>query len=62
MYFDDGEVRHEMAPVSAWCIVPMWLALAPLLVMGLWWPHLLWEHFQTIAHTLRPAMPAEAAR
>lgn len=42
MYFEGGEVQLEKAaPVSRWCLVPMWLALVPLLVMGLWWPQAL---------------------
>lgn len=34
---------------SRWCILPMWLALVPLLVLGLWWPQALWRYFGTIA-------------
>jgi hydrogenase-4 component F len=63
MYFENGETDdRKVSPVSAWCVLPMWLALVPLFVMGLWWPNLLWEHFQTIAHALDAATPAEAAR
>ncbi len=63
MYFENGAMGdRKVVPISGWCIVPMWLALVPLLVMGLWWPHLLWEHFQTIAHALDAGAPAEAAR
>lgn len=55
MYFEDGEAAPaKVAPVGLWFVVPMWLALVPLLVMGLWWPHILWDHFQTIAHALAP--------
>ena len=42
----------EVKTLSAWCTVPMALALAPLLVLGLWWPDALWSYFATIAHTL----------
>jgi hydrogenase-4 component F len=63
MYFENGETDNKkVPPVSVWCLLPMWLALVPLFVMGIWWPHALWEHFQTIAHALDAATPAEAAR
>jgi hydrogenase-4 component F len=53
MYFDNGDAEtRPVARVSRWCVTPMWLALLPLLVMGLWWPQLLWDHFQAIAHGL----------
>ncbi len=53
MYFEEGEAEGKtIAPVSFWCLLPMWLALVPLLVMGLWWPQALWDHFQNIAHAL----------
>ena len=49
MYFEDGEVENPTrAQVSPWCLLPMWLALAPLLITGVWWPPALWDHFQTI--------------
>ena len=47
MYFD-GQARaptQVACAVSRWCVAPMWLALAPLLVFGLWWPSELWNHF-----------------
>ena len=63
MYFDNGTARHKkLPPISAWCIVPMWLALVPLLIMGLWWPQPLWDHFQIIAHGLTAPLPAEATQ
>jgi hydrogenase-4 component F len=63
MYFDNGETpEKKILPVSTWCVVPMWLALVPLFVMGLWWPQTLWDHFQTIAHALTVASPAEVVR
>jgi hydrogenase-4 component F len=63
MYFEDGGAGDQTpARVSPWCVLPMWLALAPLLIMGLWWPSFLWDHFQTIAQSLQPAHLAEAAR
>ena len=53
MYFEpaEGEVAPHQ-PVSAWCVVPMWLALAPLLVLGLWWPDWIWGYFGSIAQAL----------
>lgn len=61
MYFEDGETPPAKAtPIGLWLVVPMWLALVPLLVMGLWWPQALWDHFQTIAHALDAAHLPEA--
>jgi hydrogenase-4 component F len=63
MYFEDGESSSEKVDrVSRWCLIPMWLALAPLLVMGLWWPQFLWDHFQGIAHSLDATRVAEVVR
>ncbi len=63
MYFEDSETADQTPErVSPWCLLPMWLALAPLLIMGLWWPPAMWDHFQSIAQALRPAHLAEAAR
>jgi len=45
------------AKVSAWCAVPMWLSLAPLLVLGLWWPAGVWSYLASIAQSLSPGMP-----
>jgi len=58
MYFD-GEDEDAAAPakVSRWCVAPMWFALAPLLVFGLWWPSELWNHFMLAAHTLAGGAP-----
>ena len=63
MYFENGEAEEQTpSRVSPWCLAPMWLALAPLLIMGVWWPPALWDHFQTIAQALQPVHLAEAAR
>jgi hydrogenase-4 component F len=53
MYFD-AEPEADIRPqrVSRWCVTPMWLALAPLLLFGLWWPQDMWNHFATIARVL----------
>ncbi|WP_454887876.1 proton-conducting transporter transmembrane domain-containing protein [Sphingomonas oryzagri] len=47
---DPGE-GHALA-LSAWCIAPMWLALLPLLLFGLWWPDVFWSYFRAIAQAL----------
>lgn len=53
MYFGRRpEGTPQGAIVSAWCVVPMWLALVPLLIMGLWWPDGLMRVFDGIAHQL----------
>lgn len=38
--------------ISLWCLAPMWLALTPLLVLGLWWPDALTHYFSVIAGQL----------
>ncbi|HQU17244.1 MAG TPA: proton-conducting transporter membrane subunit [Gammaproteobacteria bacterium] len=38
--------------LSLWNTVPMWLALLPLLVFGLWWPADLWRFFLAIGREL----------
>ena len=59
MYFEDSRRGpKKAAPISAWCIAPMWLAIVPLFVMGLWWPQALWDHFLEIARSLATAVPA----
>ncbi|MGP8432956.1 proton-conducting transporter transmembrane domain-containing protein [Paraburkholderia fungorum] len=44
-------VASNMQP-SLWMTVPMWLALLPVLVFGLWWPQGLWHFFETVAADL----------
>jgi hydrogenase-4 component F len=58
MYFG-GEPDGGRQPISisAWCVAPMWLALAPLLLFGVWWPSGLWNHFVAVAHVLSSAAP-----
>jgi hydrogenase-4 component F len=38
--------------LSRWCLVPMWMALIPLLALGLWWPEAFTHYFQSIASQL----------
>jgi hypothetical protein len=40
----------------------MWFAITPLLIMGLWWPQVLWDHFQAIAQALDATRLAEQAQ
>ena len=40
------------ARLSAWMTFPMWLALVPVFVLGVWWPDALWRIFQTVAADL----------
>jgi hydrogenase-4 component F len=37
---------------SAWMTLPMWLALVPVFVLGIWWPQGLWHFFATVAADL----------
>ncbi len=58
MYFQTGLPADRPLPaISAWCLTPMWLALVPLLLFGLWWPNGMWEHFLGIARVLSSASP-----
>ena len=50
----DGPAAKPVRNVSAWCAVPMGLALAPLLVLGVWWPADMWAYLTSIAQTLLP--------
>ncbi len=53
MYFEPvDQERPVRTGVSAWCVLPMWLALLPLLVLGLWWPREIWNYFSVIAQSL----------
>jgi hydrogenase-4 component F len=50
----------EAAPggaLSLWCTVPMWLSLAPLLILGLWWPDGVWTYVASVAQALSPGVP-----
>lgn len=58
MYFgkiDNGP--QEPLQLSRWCTVPMWLAMAPLLVLGLWWPSAIWTYLAATAQSLSPVLP-----
>jgi hydrogenase-4 component F len=58
MYFNADTVSgNSPAPVSRWCVAPMWLALAPLIVFGVWWPSDLWNHFMAVTQMLTVPAP-----
>jgi hydrogenase-4 component F len=59
MYFDGAGAASEdrPTPTSRWCVAPMWLALVPLLVFGVWWPSAMWDHFAAAAQTLTGPAP-----
>ncbi len=53
MYFTNSENMPEQhEKISKWCILPMVLALVPLTIFGVWWPHDLWNYFMKIAAQL----------
>ncbi len=43
---------QQNVEVSAWCTVPMWLSLLPLLVLGLTWPTGIWNYLAATAQSL----------
>ena len=57
MYFNSTPPDSHPAPLSRWCVAPMWLALAPLVVFGVWWPSDMWDHFMAVAHVLAGPTP-----
>ena len=60
MYFEptaDAAADPPARTSGGWCVAPMWLALAPLLVFGLWWPQSFWEFFRQTARLLSNAAP-----
>ncbi len=58
MYFGEHPeaATHERRPhapgTAFWCVLPMWLALVPLLAFGLWWPSAFSHYFAAIAAQL----------
>ena len=49
MYFgEEPEREASRLPEAIWRTLPMWLAFLPLLLLGLWWPHGLWDVFAKI--------------
>lgn len=62
MYFDTQTPAAAPVPVtsgvnvSTWMTLPMWLALLPVFVLGIWWPQELWRFFETVAADLGGGM------
>ncbi|CAB3793689.1 NAD(P)H-quinone oxidoreductase subunit 2, chloroplastic [Paraburkholderia caffeinitolerans] len=58
MYFDTRTPLAAPAPVtngvevSTWMTLPMWMALLPVFVLGVWWPQALWRYFEVVAANL----------
>lgn len=58
MYFSPvPQSATRPSPISGWCIAPMWLAIGPLFLFGIWWPGALWDHFVSIGRVLAAAHP-----
>lgn len=60
MYFheqDSVETSAARPRCGVWCVLPMWLALIPVLLLGLWWPQDLWDFFMHIAAELGSSPP-----
>ncbi|MDE2463133.1 MAG: hypothetical protein KGO02_05405 [Alphaproteobacteria bacterium] len=55
MFYEPAAGSPAPKPVSAWCVIPMILALAPLIVFGFWWPQDLWMLFTDIWRSLAGA-------
>ncbi|MHB8562757.1 MAG: proton-conducting transporter transmembrane domain-containing protein [Acidiferrobacteraceae bacterium] len=52
MFMPQAPDPVEATRLSPWCVVPMWLAIVPLLVLGLWWPQALWHYFSAVDQAL----------
>lgn len=59
MYFGEHPAREgpggawtRPRGTGFWCLLPMWLAAVPLLVLGLWWPGAISHYFVIIAAQL----------
>ncbi|MHB1586855.1 MAG: proton-conducting transporter transmembrane domain-containing protein [Acidiferrobacteraceae bacterium] len=53
MLFTPGHQSSGMAvQLGAWCLVPMWFSVIPLLIFGLWWPQSLWHYFAVVQRTV----------
>ena len=58
MYYRNSPVEVDAPrPVSAWCVIPMAIALVPLVVFGFWWPEQLWTFFGSIHSQLGGGAP-----
>ena len=53
MYYEPAGVAVRAPRSIGWiCVLPMWLALAPILVLGVWWPEWFWTYFRQVAAAL----------
>jgi hydrogenase-4 component F len=58
MFYRTDDVQTSTPqPLSAWCVVPMALALIPLVVFGFWWPQHLWVFFGAVHVQLGGGVP-----
>lgn len=46
------ENQPPISKLSTWMTIPMVLAIVPLLIFGVYWPHSFWSYFQLIAAQL----------
>ena len=53
----DADEARPVRRVSAWCAAPMWLALVPLLALGLRLPTGIWNYLAATAGMLSPGSP-----
>jgi hydrogenase-4 component F len=56
-YAPADDLPAEAVRIGPWCMVPMWLAFVPLLVLGLWWPADVWHYLSAATFALSPGAP-----
>jgi hydrogenase-4 component F len=49
MYYEPSSVSNREERQTVWCLAPMWAALIPLPVLGVWWPSSVWDYLTGIA-------------
>ena len=54
MYYLDAPAGATVPALhpSVWMTLPMWLALVPVLILGVWWPDAFWQYFGLVAQQL----------
>jgi hydrogenase-4 component F len=57
VHHTEPEPHRPQVALGAWFVAPMILALAPLLLFGLWWPQPIWTYLASIGQTLWGAAP-----
>lgn len=52
MYYSKADIKIVENPprMSYWYFIPMFLAVVPLFVFGVWWPQGFWHYFTATAH------------